>query len=322
MNYLNEDELSVIAEIARMYYIEGISQQEIGNMLFFSKAKVSRALKLAREQNIVEFRIKYPLKRATFLETELKRKFNLQDVLIVEDLYDNQDSDMAIKRIGEMSAKYLDQILEDGDCVGLSWGRTLRQVVKHLNIVYPRKIQVVQLLGGSADEYNEECNGPTLVLEMAKAFHGTHFPLYAPMYIKNDIVRRELMKEPMIQKALERVRCVDYIIMGIADVSLPENLNSWAGYLTKRKREELIHNGAVGYMCGYIFDKNGQKLHDVLNESIIGISFEEIKKVPHVIAIAGGVDKTKAIFAALQGGFINCLITDSRIAEKLVAMKK
>ena len=83
MRQFEEDELSVIAEIARMYYVEGMSQLEIAELLFFSKAKVSRALKIAREQNIVEFHINYPLKQSTLLEVELKRKFGLVDAVVV-----------------------------------------------------------------------------------------------------------------------------------------------------------------------------------------------------------------------------------------------
>ena len=106
MKQYGDEELSVIAEIARMYYVEGISQIEIANMLFFSKAKVSRALRIAREENIVEFHINYPLKRSMKLETELKRKFGLQDARVVVDLYGNESTDISIKRIGEMAAGY------------------------------------------------------------------------------------------------------------------------------------------------------------------------------------------------------------------------
>lgn len=45
MRQMDEEELAVIAEVARMYYVEGMSQADIADMLFFSKAKVSRALR-------------------------------------------------------------------------------------------------------------------------------------------------------------------------------------------------------------------------------------------------------------------------------------
>ena len=321
MRQFEEDELSVIAEIARMYYVEGMSQLEIAELLFFSKAKVSRALKIAREQNIVEFHINYPLKQSTLLEVELKRKFGLVDAVVVTDLYNNQTAAVSIKRIGEMGAAYLDRILQDGDRVGLSWGRTMHQLVSQMKPERPKKIQVVQLVGSSTEGYATELETPTLVQEMAKAYQGAYALLYAPMYIENDIVRKELMKERVIQSTLEKIRSVNYIVTGIADVATHERAVTWMGFLSENKKQDLIRKGAVGYMCGYFFDKDGQKLNDRINDRIIGIQFDEIMRVPNVIAVAGGIDKTHAIHAAIKGKLVNRLITDSRIAEKLLSME-
>ena len=98
--------------------------------------------------------------------------------------------------------------------------------------------------------------------------------------------------------------------------------NTWAGYLTDERRREIKAKGAVGYLCGYFIDRDGRKLNDELNEKIVGIQFDELRRVPHVIAVAGGIDKTQSIHAAMRGGLINCLITDSRIAEKLIQMNR
>lgn len=321
MKRIGEDELAVIAEIARMYYVEGMSQLEIAHMLFFSKAKVSRALRIAREENIVEFHINYPLNRSIMLEAELKRRFGLDEALVVTDLYDNQNTDISIKRIGEMAASYLDEILKDGDTIGLSWGRTMHQIVRQLEPSSPRNIQVVQLVGNSTNTYNLDMDATTLVQGMAQAFQGTTAKLYAPMYVNSDIVRTELLKEPIIQETMDKIRTVNYALTGIADVSIDRSFNTWAGYLTDSKKQELVKKGAVGYICGYFLDKNGRKLSDPINNKIIGISFEDLKQVPYVIAAAGGLDKTHAIYAALKGNIIDCLVTDSRIAEKLLDMK-
>ena len=321
MRQLDEEELAVIAEVARMYYVEGMSQLDIANILFFSKAKVSRALRLAREEHIVEFQINYPLKRSIKLETELKRRFGLKEALVVTDLYDNQNTDISIKRIGEMTASYLDETLKDGDCVGIAWGRTMYQTVRQLKPSSPRKIQVLQLMGNSMDDYHLDIDVTTLTERMAQSFQGTAVRLYAPMYINSDIVRKELLKEPIIRKTMDKIRSVDYVLTGIADVSLEHPKSTWAGYLTDRKKQELMRKGAVGYLCGYFLDQDGNKLANPINDKIIGISFEDLKMVPHIIAAAGGLDKTHAILAALRGKLIHCLITDSRIAEKLLAMR-
>ncbi len=271
MRQLDEGELAVIAEVARMYYIEGMSQLEIANILFFSKAKVSRALRIAREEHIVEFQINYPLKRSIKLETELKRRFRLKEALVVTDLYENQNTDISIKRIGEMAASYLDETLKDGDSVGIAWGRTMYQTVRQLKPSSPRRIQVLQLMGNSMDDYQMDIDVTTLTERMAQTFQGTATRLYAPMYVNSDIVRKELLKEPLIRRTMEKIRTVDYALTGIADVSLEYPKNTWAGYLTERKKRELKHKGAVGYLCGYFLDKDGNKLSDPINDKIVEI---------------------------------------------------
>lgn len=117
------------------------------------------------------------------LETELKRKFGLQDARVVVDLYGNESTDISIKRIGEMAAGYLDETLKDGDIVGLSWGKTMYQTIKNITPSEPKKIQVVQVVGNSTDNYNLDIDVTSLVQKMAKIYQGTGPFLYAPMYI-------------------------------------------------------------------------------------------------------------------------------------------
>lgn len=318
----NQDDLAMAAEIARMYYIEGMSQQEIGETLYFSKAKVSRALKLAREKKIIEFQINYPLQRASLLEYELKRLFSLDDALVVTNLVENLQAEVSIKRIAELAAEYLDQILQDGDIVGLSWGKTLYNVISHLNPTTPKDIQVIQVIGSSAEEYKEKCDSPNLVQGMAKAFQGSYSLLYAPMHIYSDIARKELLKERVICKSLKRIENIHYLITGIADISQKLDSNTLAGFMNNKLKKEVLDKGAVGYLCGYIFNQKGEMIDHEINKKVIGIRFDQIREQSNVIAIAGGIDKTNAIYGAIEGKLINRLITDGKIAEKLIMMKR
>jgi DNA-binding transcriptional regulator LsrR (DeoR family) len=52
---------------------------------------------------------------------------------------------------------------------------------------------------------------------------------------------------------------------------------------------------------------------------MLGISATTLKKVPRRIGVAGGIRKLDAIRAALLGGWINVLITDSQIAAALLS---
>ena len=55
------------------------------------------------------------------------------------------------------------------------------------------------------------------------------------------------------------------------------------------------------------------------DQRVIGISREDIMRVPRRIGVAGGVEKTDAIRAAVLGGWVNILITDLEVATALVA---
>ena len=80
----------------------------------------------------------------------------------------------------------------------------------------------------------------------------------------------------------------------------------------------LKDSGAVGDINLRYFDKNGNLISSDLNERIIGLNLEELKKIGHVVGVVGGKAKFKAIRAALIGSLIDVLITDHITAEKLL----
>ena len=54
------------------------------------------------------------------------------------------------------------------------------------------------------------------------------------------------------------------------------------------------------------------------NERVIGMSLDQLRRVPRSIGIAGTSEKHDAIRGALEGGLINVLITDRFTAERLI----
>ena len=59
-----EDRLQ-LADVARQYYLEDLTQEQIARGMGVSRSQVSRMLKVARERGIVEIRIHHPLRTAT-----------------------------------------------------------------------------------------------------------------------------------------------------------------------------------------------------------------------------------------------------------------
>lgn len=76
----------IILKAAYLYYIKGLSQNEISDKLQVSITTVSRFIKKAKDEKIIEFVIKDPYIECIHLEEKLKETFGLKDVIIAPDL--------------------------------------------------------------------------------------------------------------------------------------------------------------------------------------------------------------------------------------------
>ncbi|MCS7251368.1 MAG: sugar-binding domain-containing protein [Anaerolineae bacterium] len=58
-----------------------------------------------------------------------------------------------------------------------------------------------------------------------------------------------------------------------------------------------------------------------MNWRVIGRAPEASRRIPMVIAVAGGVAKALAIRAALRGGYVDVLVTDAEAAAALLTLE-
>ena len=55
------------------------------------------------------------------------------------------------------------------------------------------------------------------------------------------------------------------------------------------------------------------------DNNVIGMDISKLRTVPRSIGIAGGIEKLRAIRGAINGHYINTLITDIQCAEALIS---
>jgi DNA-binding transcriptional regulator LsrR (DeoR family) len=77
-------------------------------------------------------------------------------------------------------------------------------------------------------------------------------------------------------------------------------------------------SGGVGDVVLRYINDMGEPIDLEINERIIGLTLEQIKAVPRVIAVAGGKAKYELIRAALRGRIMNVLVTDHITAGNLL----
>jgi DNA-binding transcriptional regulator LsrR (DeoR family) len=91
-----------------------------------------------------------------------------------------------------------------------------------------------------------------------------------------------------------------------------------SGYMTSEKIEPYLARNAIGVVSGRFIDRDGKPVLGALDNQMIGLTLDEIAKVPERICVAGGSDKIDAVYAALSGNYATVLVTDEATARALV----
>ncbi len=311
MIYLKDRNLLV--DIAVMYYLEGKTQTEISEEMYMSRPKVSRLLKRARKLNVVDIKINYESDDFNRLIKKVQSRFGIDNVVIVKTLSSEEET---IKEIGRAAANELKYHLRDNIKIGMSWGRTVASLVSAFKEKNLNNIKVVELFG--AVEYGDD-NQEFLSIgyEFSKKVHGTYFPLPAPLFIKDNNTRKNLIETPIINKTLKMIDECDLIITSLGIVDSDSSQRIWDAHIDEKTREELLSKGAKGYFCAHFFDHKGSFIDHEINNQIIGIETESIKN-SNVMLVAGSMRKCKAIYAILQGGYVKTLVSDDLTLKKII----
>src|SRR3954463_8218693 len=80
-NDYSDDRLRLVA---RLYYLDGLGQNEVAKLANVSQAKVSRLLALAKERGIVRITVAEYDPRRRGLETQLKARLGLANVVVIK----------------------------------------------------------------------------------------------------------------------------------------------------------------------------------------------------------------------------------------------
>ena len=305
--------------ISRMYFYRGMTRQEIARRLRISRFRVARLLDQALEEGIVRIEIIEPSTIAPELEEQLEERFDLQRAIVVRP---SGHSEGEIKRtIGQAAAQYLVDTLADGDVLGIAWGTTVNEVVRALPSRLEVAIKVVQITGGM-NQTAISINAIDLTRRVAEVCDAEAYLLHAPAMVSSAAARRALLEESGIQTTLAMFDQVSIALSGIGALSpelLPTHSTYYkAGYIKDADLEILKRNKVVGDVFAHFFDIEGGICDAGLEQRIMGMSTEQLRRVQHSVGVAGGPHKSAAILGALRGKLINVLITDDQTATSIL----
>ncbi|WP_406543034.1 sugar-binding transcriptional regulator [Clostridium ljungdahlii] len=317
---INEAErLNFLAELSDMYYELNMTQSEIANKLSTTRFKVSKLLQEARDKHVVEITINKPHSRVPKLENILKENFDLKDALVLDNKMLAYEE--TLSTLGKLGAQYVDDLISENSIVGVLWGKTLLNLIKNLKPKKKLPITTVQMVGSAAKD-NTIVDSQELMRRMAKIYGGKCKYLYAPLYVDNDYARKALMHEPVLSDTIFFANKSDIILTGVGTTDAMFSSSLWANYLERVKQYYLDDLKAVGCIYGHVYNDLGEEVDIDINQKVIGIDTSAIRQANHVIGIAAGKFKAKAILGAIRGKYINTLITDDATASKILSLAK
>lgn len=307
----------LMVRVARMYHEHGVNQPQIAQQLHVSQAKVSRLLKRAEELGIVRVTIEVPPGGHTDLEEALVSRYGLADAVVTEATSPEEPD--VISAVGAAAAAYLDDVLLSHERIGVSsWSATLLAMVSRMSSrTRPVADSVTQVIGGVGIP-RAQVQATRLTEEIARITGGTPQFLTAPGFVSSASLSQAMLAEPYVQPVVEAWSRLTVVLAGIGSLEPSPLLRESGNAIPKEDQDALRNLGAVGDVCLRFFDSRGTEVPSEIGPRVIGIPSEVLRAVPRRVGVAGGERKHVAIRAALLGGWVNVLVTDTDTARSLL----
>lgn len=297
---------------AWLYYVDGLTQNDIAAQMGISRASVNAYLADARTRNIVSIEIDPDRYRALSIAQALRDHFGLQDCLVIPSGAGDRP---LIDRLGAAGSQALSRLVQSGDTIAVTWGRSVLALAQQLDRGGLQDLRVVQATGGTTAKIPwtpEAC-----ATRLAEALGARCIPISAPAIVSAPEMRGLLLSEAVVAEQMQVLSQANRIVLGISSLR-PESTIHTSGFFDDVAMHSHYH-AAVGSIAGRLISARGEPVDGPLEGRTIGIELSQLKTVPCRIGVAGGMDKVQAILAALRGGYVNVMVTDADTARAILA---
>jgi DNA-binding transcriptional regulator LsrR (DeoR family) len=313
---MNETEISkLLPKIAHLYYLEDMNQDEIAGRLNINRVRVSRYLKKARENKVVEIKINYSKESHQELERLIEKKYSLKECIIIP-AHENRME--ILREMATTLTSLLLRVAKDGDTVGVNWGITLKEVAALMDSAKKLDITVVPIVGGIGRiEMGIHTN--SIAKTFADVFGGTSYVINAPAILDSKKTKDILMCDSNTREIFELLENMKCTVFSFSDLG-PESSYEKFGLMDRDEIEYLKKLGAVGDVNLDFLNKQGEHIPNRFNDRVIALPVSKIRKTKNVIGIACGSRKSEITLAVLRGKIVNILIIDKELADSVLSI--
>jgi DNA-binding transcriptional regulator LsrR (DeoR family) len=298
--------------IAWLYHVEGMTQDEVANLVGMNRSRVLRILAAARQDGTVQIRVTTRMSRCVELERMLEGRWSLTRAIVVPE---PQDPSQLRAIIGAEVGAYMSQAVTSNMTVGLGWGKTLTSGVP---AIVPRAadgVKVLAMLGGLTRV--SEVNPSEFAWRVADRLSAECYMLAAPVYAPDPATREALLGHPGLSEVFARAKTLDMAVVSVGDLT-PHSVFSEYGLLTRDEIASLEAAGAVGDLLCHFIDADGNVIDHPVNDRVLAVNPMSLRGTRQIVLASGGWHKLTVIRAALKLLRPTVLIVNELVAERLV----
>ncbi len=306
------DNDDIKARAAWLYYMEGLTQDQVAKILGMTRTRVLRMLASAREDGTVQIRVTSPIARCAKLEREVRARYAMERVVVVPD---PQDEGRLPAMIGAALGQMLPDLLADGLTIGLGWGRTLSSSLPFLEPTGYERSTTISMLGGLT--HVSLSNPSEFAWRFADRIGGDCYMLACPVFAPDGATRNALLNHRGIAEVFRRTDRMDLAILSVGDFTRDSTFVHY-GLLERADLDSLERAGAVGDILCRFIDEEGRVLDHPVNDRVLAVDPRRLVDARRTVLASGGWSKFAAIRAAIALLSPEILVTDERTAERLL----
>jgi DNA-binding transcriptional regulator LsrR (DeoR family) len=301
--------------IAWMYYVEGLTQNEIADRLGIGRVTVVRNINEAIKQREVKIWIEGEVSECFELEAQLKEAFGFKEAVVVPEpvLPEN-----VTKSIGVAAGMYVSDALADDMTVGVGWGATLYESLATLAPRELENVQVISLLGGIVQA--RKFNPAEFAWQFARIMGADCYLFQAPAVVDSPETREALIERCGLRDIFRRAERLDLALLSVGTLA-PSATAFRFNLISDEERAALLKMGAVGDLLFNFYDRDGKLIDHPVNQRIMSLPIAQLRSVPTRVIASGGNDKVECLLGAIRLIDCNVLITNEATARELLIRK-
>nr|WP_037077416.1 sugar-binding transcriptional regulator [Neorhizobium vignae] len=303
---------------AWLYYNQGLTQKDVAERLGLSRSTVIRLLDEAMKRSEVQIWISEGIDTCVELAIRLEKAYGLDEAVVVPAPRDNSATALA-SSVGLALGQFLSEVVQDDMTIGVGWGRTMTASLGSFRPPRRDNCKVVSLLGGIVAVH--QTNPIDYTWRFAGQLGAECYMFLAPLLVDSVKTKRALIEQCGLDTIYDLAENLDLAVVSCGDIG-PHSTSLSEGFISKAELDRLI---AAGCVCDTMFnflDEQGRSVDHKLNERVMSVDLDTLKKARHIVLSSGGAHRAVAIRATIRRIGCHTLITDETAARELLRLNE